>query len=195
VQLGVAPLLIRAYMHLFSNCCRIMLLMRDVPRKLLVQVRPMGEQGLSSRAAAGVPGHHIHRCTERSTSAARRHQQGEVSRPPPPLRCVQLYTVAYVKLNARDVPRRTELVAFLMGCDEPVALLQARFEPISRRICEVRKEAQCGSTKRRLLGSACMHARGRSGGCCIRQCSVLDWVAPLLPPFPHAIANARAAAH
>lgn len=37
-QLGSAPLLVREYMRLFSNACRLVLLLKGVPRKDVVQV-------------------------------------------------------------------------------------------------------------------------------------------------------------
>lgn len=38
MQLDMAPPLIGAYMELFCNACRIALLLKDVPRKLIAQV-------------------------------------------------------------------------------------------------------------------------------------------------------------
>jgi hypothetical protein len=44
-QLGGAPLLLREYMRLFTNACRLVLLLKHLPRKDIVQVRGSCRRG------------------------------------------------------------------------------------------------------------------------------------------------------
>jgi hypothetical protein len=56
-----------------------------------------------------------------------------------PLRlvCLQLYTICTQVLLQKDPPARSRLCEYIVACDNPVAMLQMRFQPITDRIKQV----------------------------------------------------------
>lgn len=148
LQLGSAPLLVREYMRLFANACRLMLLLKAVPRKDLVQVGHQVPQGCSRRWCLQVPCHRPVAAQRGASSSA----LGKRQRPACSMRrarvaaslatpALQLYTIACHELVGRDPPGRRALCSYLAACDAPVALLQSRFLCIAQRVCQVRPRA------------------------------------------------------
>jgi hypothetical protein len=145
-QLGSAPLLVREYMRLFANACRLVMLLRGLPRKDVVQV------GAGRWLAAGdwqitignpsICGLCAARAVSTLTTQPISQPTNRSNQPNRPNR--QVYTIACHELIGRDPPGRRALCSFLAACDAPVALLQHRFVCVSQRVCQVRCAAAGG---------------------------------------------------
>jgi hypothetical protein len=55
---------------------------------------------------------------------------------------LQLYTICTQVLLQKDPPARSRLCEYIAACDNPVSMLQMRFQPITDRIKQVLPPAQ-----------------------------------------------------